>query len=412
MLSPSQVPEVFSESTARLVERAAELVELAAATWLVTGRHPVHVLAGAVYVAWLSLNPCKARLAVPLSRFFKMAKVALPGKAALRVTELKEVLCQLGKELPWLRGAPVDPRTVPTLTADILKHRFLLMRKAMRSFESQLDAGPDPAAAEPLPGPDPAAAEPLPCPDPAAAEPLPCPDSAAGGPPVEPKRMQEEGEEATIRSGKTLPATQMQASDWPIWETSRSNTDCPQGKPSPFWRSKLQWDGGDRWPGLTGRGRGPRSWQQLGEKTAVRTPLYQEPPKKEAAGGWPRRDGVWGDLGQRDRGVPPDATGGGGVCGDAEEADVGWSVSPTPRTGRRCSAKGLFTSCRGPGFFSHRCSNTLLCSRQRAAVLYDPETGLLTIRLAVVEYIFIFRLYIEAWFPHVCSPRILPLYFD
>ncbi|XP_061119298.1 transcription factor IIIB 50 kDa subunit isoform X3 [Conger conger] len=210
-LSPSEVPEVFSESTARLVERAAELLELAATTWLVTGRHPVHVLAGVVYVAWLSLNPCKARLAVPLARFFKVAKVALPGQAALRVVELKEVLCRLGRELPWLRGTPVEPRTVPTLTADILKHRVLLMKKAMRSFDHELQASPE--------GPP---AQPLACPEGPPAQPLACPDPVAGG------HVQEEGEEVTLRS-----VTQMQASDWPSTEASRSSTECPQGQPSP-----------------------------------------------------------------------------------------------------------------------------------------------------------------------------------
>ncbi|KAJ8408526.1 hypothetical protein AAFF_G00251610 [Aldrovandia affinis] len=144
-LSPTEVQEVFSESTARLVQRASTLVELAADTWLVTGRHPVPILVCTVYLAWLSLKPCKARLNVPLGKFCKMAKVGMPGKAAARVAELKEVLCRLGKELPWLRGEAVEPRTVPTLMDDIIKYRDLLMTKAMRSFESELStADPDP----------------------------------------------------------------------------------------------------------------------------------------------------------------------------------------------------------------------------------------------------------------------------
>ncbi|XP_064164101.1 transcription factor IIIB 50 kDa subunit isoform X1 [Anguilla rostrata] len=175
-LSPADVPEVFSESAARLVERSAQLLELAADTWLVTGRHPVHVLAGVVYLAWLSLKPCKARLGVQLARFCRLAKVGLPGRAALRVGELKEVLCQLGRELPWLRGTPVEPRTVATVTADILAHRVLLMRKAMRSFERELQ--PDPAP-EGQACPDPAP-EGQACPDPAP-EGQACPDPAPEG---------------------------------------------------------------------------------------------------------------------------------------------------------------------------------------------------------------------------------------
>ncbi|KAG9353971.1 hypothetical protein JZ751_012095 [Albula glossodonta] len=137
-LSPPGVPEVFAESTTKLIERATGLVELASDTWLVTGRHPVPILVAAVYLAWLSLNPCRARLKMQLGKFCKMAKVAMPLMAAVRLKEIKEVLCKIGKEIPWLRGADVEPRTVPTFTKDILQHRGLLMRKALHSFESEL----------------------------------------------------------------------------------------------------------------------------------------------------------------------------------------------------------------------------------------------------------------------------------
>ncbi|KAJ8286379.1 hypothetical protein GJAV_G00038020 [Gymnothorax javanicus] len=217
-LSPSQVPEEFSESTARLVERTSGLVELAADSWLVTGRHPVYVLVGAVYLAWLSLNPCKARLAVPLARFCRMAKVGMPRRAALRVTELKEVLCRLGKELPWLRGAPVEPRTVPTLAADILKHRVLLMRRAMRTFESQRPP-----------------AETSTCPDPAA-EPSASADPVAETMPTSSQTVLEEGAEPCNGFGKSPCAAARKQSHWPSDDTGCKRQHVrtpPSGEASP-----------------------------------------------------------------------------------------------------------------------------------------------------------------------------------
>ncbi|XP_036385553.1 transcription factor IIIB 50 kDa subunit [Megalops cyprinoides] len=192
-LSPPGVSEVFSESTPRLSQRAAALVELAADTWLVTGRHPVPVLVAAVYLAWLSLKPCKARLNVPLGRFCKMAKVGAPGVALKRVAEMKEVLCKLGRQLPWVKDEDVEPRNVPTLTEDILKHRITLLRKAMRSFESEL----------PPPNDDPA-------PSPAPKGPLP----------LAPPPLQETG--GTVSGKSSPPAEKTLESDWPRGEEGGS----------------------------------------------------------------------------------------------------------------------------------------------------------------------------------------------
>lgn len=58
--------------------------------------------------------------------------------ALKRVSELLEVLCKLGRELPWLRGVPVEPKTVTTLVEDILKHRRALLSRAVQKYQQQL----------------------------------------------------------------------------------------------------------------------------------------------------------------------------------------------------------------------------------------------------------------------------------
>lgn len=49
--------EVLSETPQRLLDRVSALIELAADTWIVTGRQPLPLIMGSVYVAWQSLNP-------------------------------------------------------------------------------------------------------------------------------------------------------------------------------------------------------------------------------------------------------------------------------------------------------------------------------------------------------------------
>lgn len=61
----------------------------------------------------------------------------------MRLRELKDVLCKLGAQLPWLRGAPVEPRKVVALVEDIVKHRRLLLAMAMKSHEEALQATAD-----------------------------------------------------------------------------------------------------------------------------------------------------------------------------------------------------------------------------------------------------------------------------
>lgn len=124
-----------------------------------TGRHPVPVMVASVYLAWLSLKPSPARLKLSLGRFCQMAKVAVPGPASKRVTELKEVLCRLGQELPWQKGAVVSPQKVAALVGDVLKHRISLLKRAVRSHEDALamdsafsteDVGSTPSSTLPL----------------------------------------------------------------------------------------------------------------------------------------------------------------------------------------------------------------------------------------------------------------------
>lgn len=142
-LGPGQVDEVFSETPQQLVDRTSALIELATEAWIVTGRHPLPLLMAAVYVAWQSLNP-KARMKYTFNAFCKIGKA--PEQAwrksketvMKRVSELREVLCKLGRQLPWLRGNTVEPYTVATLVDDILKNHRVLLLRAVRNYEEQL----------------------------------------------------------------------------------------------------------------------------------------------------------------------------------------------------------------------------------------------------------------------------------
>ncbi|XP_067289769.1 transcription factor IIIB 50 kDa subunit isoform X4 [Pseudorasbora parva] len=142
-LGPNQVEEVLSETPQRLVDRMSALMELASDTWIVTGRQPLPLLMGSVYMAWQSLNPT-ARMKYSFTKFCKIGKAPEQSwrksrdTALKRVSELLEVLCRLGRELPWLRGVAVEPNTVVTLVDDILKHRRALLLRAVNKYEQQL----------------------------------------------------------------------------------------------------------------------------------------------------------------------------------------------------------------------------------------------------------------------------------
>ena len=109
-------------------------MELAADTWIVTGRQPVPIMMSAIYLSWQSLKPTKQRLKLTLDKFCKIAKVTKHKVAMKRIAEMKEVLCKLGKELPWIREN-MTPENVVKHVEDILKHRFSLLRRALRTHE-------------------------------------------------------------------------------------------------------------------------------------------------------------------------------------------------------------------------------------------------------------------------------------
>ncbi|XP_053267264.1 transcription factor IIIB 50 kDa subunit [Pleuronectes platessa] len=140
-ISPLDAPEELSADPRQLNKRAVALVELAADTWIVTGRQPVPIMMSAIYLAWQSLKPTKQRLKLTLEKFCKIAKVNKHKVAMKRVAEMKEVLCKLGKELPWIRE-DVTPENVVRHVEDILQHRFALLRRAMRTHEeTRLEEG-------------------------------------------------------------------------------------------------------------------------------------------------------------------------------------------------------------------------------------------------------------------------------
>lgn len=136
-ISSLHVPEELAENSKDLTKRAVALVELAADSWIVTGRRPIPIMMAAIYLAWQSLKPNKLRLKSSLDKFCQIAKVNKHKPALKRITEMKEVLCKLGKEIPWVKEA-VTPDNVLQQVEDILKHRYALLRRALRAHEDAL----------------------------------------------------------------------------------------------------------------------------------------------------------------------------------------------------------------------------------------------------------------------------------
>ncbi|XP_028829840.1 transcription factor IIIB 50 kDa subunit [Denticeps clupeoides] len=142
-LGRDQVGAEYGETTRELKRRALDLLELAADSWIVTGRQPQPMLLAAVYLAWQSLSPVK-RMKVPLTKFCVISKFGSVKEgerrrtAQKRVVEMREVLCKLGQELPWLSGSPVKPSDVAVLVEDILALRLVLQSEAMRRHEQSL----------------------------------------------------------------------------------------------------------------------------------------------------------------------------------------------------------------------------------------------------------------------------------
>ncbi|KAM9338113.1 transcription factor IIIB 50 kDa subunit [Symphorus nematophorus] len=133
-ISSLHVPEELAEDSRDLTKRAVALVELAADTWIVTGRQPIPIMMAGIYLAWQSLKPNKQRLKFSLDRFCQVAKVKKQKTALKRIAEMKEVLCKLGKEIPWVTEE-VTPDNVVQQVTDILKHRYTLLRRALKTHE-------------------------------------------------------------------------------------------------------------------------------------------------------------------------------------------------------------------------------------------------------------------------------------
>lgn len=149
-ISSLHVPEELAENSRDLTKRAVALVELAADTWIVTGRHPTPIMMASIYLSWQSLKPNKHRLKLTLDKFCQMAKVNKLKPAMKRIAEMKEVLCKLGREIPWVREA-VTPDNVMQQVEDILNYRFALLRRALRTHEETLQAESEASGEDSLP---------------------------------------------------------------------------------------------------------------------------------------------------------------------------------------------------------------------------------------------------------------------
>ncbi|XP_077593415.1 transcription factor IIIB 50 kDa subunit isoform X1 [Stigmatopora nigra] len=142
-ISSLDVHENFAENCKDLNKRALSLLEMAADSWIVTGRKPLPLMMAAVYLAWQSLNPNKFRLKMSLDKFCAIAKVRKNQTASKRVGEIKSVLCKLGQEIPWLTGS-VTMDNVAWHVADVVKNRFALLQRALKRHEetTQVESQP------------------------------------------------------------------------------------------------------------------------------------------------------------------------------------------------------------------------------------------------------------------------------
>ncbi|XP_068190774.1 transcription factor IIIB 50 kDa subunit [Antennarius striatus] len=136
-ISSQDVPEDLAEDSEDLTKRAVALVELAADAWIVTGRKPIPIMMAAIYLAWQSLKPTKYRMKLSLDKFCQIAGVKKQRPAVQRIKEMKEVLCKLGNEIPWVRNT-VTLDSVIQQVEDILKYRYALLRSALRTHEDAL----------------------------------------------------------------------------------------------------------------------------------------------------------------------------------------------------------------------------------------------------------------------------------
>lgn len=140
-VTSEHVPEELAADTKELTKRTLELVELAADSWIVTGRKPVPVMMAATYLAWQSLKPTKLRQSMSLQKFCQISKVHNNATAIKRVSEIKEMLCKLGREIPWIKH-DITPNIVVKFIDEILNNKFALLRSALKRFEDSLNIVP------------------------------------------------------------------------------------------------------------------------------------------------------------------------------------------------------------------------------------------------------------------------------
>ncbi|KAK7895392.1 hypothetical protein WMY93_020717 [Mugilogobius chulae] len=136
-ITSKHVSSELAADIKELTKRALALVELAAESWIVTGRRPVPIMMAATYLSWQSLQPTKLRLKTTLDKFCQIAEVDKNRPAVRRVSEIKETLCKLGNQIPWEKREVTNANVMPQVE-DILNYRFALMRRAVRAYEESI----------------------------------------------------------------------------------------------------------------------------------------------------------------------------------------------------------------------------------------------------------------------------------
>lgn len=109
-----------------IVKKTQEVLHLCEKNWLVTGRHPVHIISPALFIVWKSLD-FPARRKSNFIEFCKDKKLSFGNAAKRRSSEMHDLLVRLSKKIPWVPAEQVSSKNVAFFVDDILKYQRSLM---------------------------------------------------------------------------------------------------------------------------------------------------------------------------------------------------------------------------------------------------------------------------------------------
>ncbi|XP_064602628.1 transcription factor IIIB 50 kDa subunit-like isoform X2 [Liolophura sinensis] len=122
-----------------IAKKTEEVLQLFEKNWLVTGRHPVHIISPALFIVWKSLD-FPSRRKSSFIEFCKNKKLPFGSAAKLRSSEMHDLLVRLSKKIPWVSADKVRSQNVAFFLDDILKYqRSLMMAKLCNNGDKTFD---------------------------------------------------------------------------------------------------------------------------------------------------------------------------------------------------------------------------------------------------------------------------------